>query len=111
MDTYGPKDALTLLLTAEGLIFAALGIGVAAAHRRIGQGFGWLPFIVSLLAVGVVALIAVGASSAWSNIYDASAGAPEATKLEVQGIALIVAIIAQPVLALAYVVWIYLRSR
>lgn len=111
MDTYGPKDALTLLLTAEGLMFAALGIGVAAAQRRIGQGFGWLPFIVSLLAVGVVALIAVGAGSAWSNIYEASAGAPEATKLEVQGIAILVAIIAQPVLALAYVVWIYLRSR
>jgi hypothetical protein len=110
MDTYGAKDALTLLLTAEGLIFAALSIGVATARREIGQTFAWPAFVASLLAVGVVALVAVGAGNAWSHIYEASPGAAEASKLEIEGIALIVAIAAQPVLALAFVLWIFLRS-
>jgi hypothetical protein len=111
MDAYGPKDALTLLLTAEGLIFAALSIGVATARREIGQTFAWLPFGVSLVGVAVIALVAVGAGSAWSHIYEAHPGAPEATPLEVQGVALLTAIAAQPALALAFVVWIFVRSR
>lgn len=110
MDAYGPSDALTLLLTVEGLLFTALSIGVATARREISQTFAWPPFIVSVGAVAVISLVAIGAGSAWSHIYEARPGAAEATSLEVQGVALIVAIWAQPVLALAFVLWIFLRS-
>jgi uncharacterized integral membrane protein len=111
MDTYGAKDALTLLLTVEGLLFAALSIGVATARRELGQVRSRVPFVISLTAVGVITLVAVGACSAWSHIYETHPGAAEATNLEVEGIALIAAIVAQPVLALAFVLWIFLRSR
>jgi hypothetical protein len=110
MDTYGAKDALTLLLTVEGLLFAALSIGAATARRELGQTRSHIPFVVSLTAVGVIALVAAGAISAWSHIYEASPGATEATNLEISGIALIAAIVAQPLIALAFVLWIFLRS-
>jgi len=110
MDTYGPTDALTLLLTVEGLLFAALSIGVATAQRQLGEVRSWVPLTLSLTAVGVILLVAIGASSAWSHIYEAHRGAPDATNLEVEGIALIAAVVAQPLLALAFVLWIFLRS-
>jgi hypothetical protein len=100
MDAYGPTDALTLLLTVEGLLFAALSIGVAVARPQLGEVQTWIPFGLSLAAAVVIALVAVGAWSAWSHIYEAKAGAPDAAKLEVQGIALAGAIVAQPLFAL-----------
>lgn len=110
MGLYGAKDALTLLLTVEGLLFAALSIGVATARRELGQARSRVPLILSLSAISVILLVAIGACSAWSHIYETHAGAPEATDLEIEGIALLAAIVAQPVLALAFVLWIFLRS-
>ncbi len=110
MSAYGPTDALTLLLTVEGLLFAALSIGVATAQRQLGETRSRWPLIMSLTAVGVILLVAVGACSAWSHIYETHAGAPDATDLEIEGIALIAAIVAQPLLALAFVLWIFRRS-
>jgi len=110
MRTYGPTDALTLLLTVEGLLFAALSIGVATAQRQLGQTRSPFPLVVSLVVVLVIALVAAGATSAWSHIYETHPGAADATDLEIEGIALIAAIVAQPFIALAYVLWIFLRS-
>ena len=110
MDAYGPKDALTLLLTVEGLLFATLSIGVATARRELGQVRSSVPFAISLAVVGVILLVAVGACGAWFHIYEARTGSPEATNLEVQGVSLIAAIVAQPLLALAFVLWIFKRS-
>jgi hypothetical protein len=107
---YGPADALTLLLTVEGLLFAALGIGVGTAQRELGQTRSPIPLVISLIAVVVILLVAVGACSAWSHIYETHAGAADATNLGIEGIALLAAIVVQPVLALAYVLWIFLRS-
>ncbi|MGO9319683.1 MAG: hypothetical protein ACLQBY_02605 [Solirubrobacteraceae bacterium] len=108
MDAYGPKDALTLLITVEGLLFAALSIGVASARKKLGEVQGPGAFILSLAAFVVIALVAVGAWSAWSDIYEAKAGVPEATNLEIEGIALAVAIVAQPIFA--FVIALFART-
>ena len=66
----GPTDALTLLLTVESLLIAALAIGVSLATPRSG---GSPPFIargtLALIIAVVITLVGIGAAAAWIVAY------------------------------------------
>jgi hypothetical protein len=99
-----PGDLLTLLMTAEGLLFAALAIGVSL--QALGEG-NYLPkFIKKGQLSGwifvVITGVAIGAASAWYDVFGDTFKHSDAGAL-MQSLALAAAIAAQPILGL--VIW------
>lgn len=95
-------DLVAAFLTAEGLLFAALALVVAL--RGLPEGTYLPKFIRSGGLSGaislVIGLVAVGAGTAWYDIYGAgfpASGFP----LLAQSVALAVAISAPPLMACA----------
>lgn len=95
-------NALAALLTTEGLLFAALGL---AANVSIpgGRRIRRLPVrgqILGGIAVGALVIVAIGAAAAWLKLFVCD------FPTELPGIlialALIVAIVVQPVLAILF---------
>jgi hypothetical protein len=93
------SDALAYLLTTETLLFAALGLAAnlsAPGGRRVRR----LPVRGELLggaAVGALVVVALGAGAAWSEIF--LCDFPSDLSRILIAVALIVAIVVQPVLA------------
>lgn len=93
-----------MLLTAEGLLFATLAVGVTL--QTLGPGAylprfiknGGLAFWIAL----TIAAIAVGAGSAWWTIYAQSFPQQLIGPLA-ESVGLAMAIVAHPILA--FVVW------
>jgi hypothetical protein len=92
-------NALATLLTTESLLFAALGLAAtfsAVGGRRLRK----LPVSGGALggsAVLVLAIVAVGAVAAWSKIF--LCPFPRAMGDIVIAVALLLAIVAQPAIA------------
>lgn len=101
-------DLLAILLTAEGLLFAALAVGVTLQTLTEGNYLppfvkkGWLAFSIA----SVTTLVAVGAGATWWRIF--SEDCPEWFVPFAGAAALAVAIVAQPVLA--FVIWLGMRK-
>jgi len=91
----GPADALTLLLTVESLLLAALAAAVAlmgpqaAGGRPIAVGGG-----LAALIAAAITMVAVGAGAAWSSLYITPG--PRGLTAWIEAIALAVGIIAGP---------------
>ena len=113
---YGPlptqpiagKDLLGLLLTAEGLLFAALAVSVALQTLAPGTYLpkfvnnGGLAFYIFI----TVAAVAVGAGATWWRLYGDHL--PASFDLLAGPIAIAVAIVAQPVLSLQ--IWLGIKG-
>jgi hypothetical protein len=92
------KDLLSLLLTAEGLLFAALAVSVTL--QTIAPGTYLPPFInKGGLAFGIflaVGAVAVGAGATWWQLY--AKGFPQDFFAPLAAsLAIAVAIVAQPI--------------
>lgn len=100
-NTMSPVDALTILLTAESLLLAVVGIAVTFAITP-GSRVRWLPVPLSVVAFGAVAVLAlagVGAGFAWAAIY--LPHFPHPGQDRVIAIAILSTISMEPLLALA----------
>lgn len=96
---FTPEEALGTLLTAEGLLLAALSIVLALAAPS-GRRVLDLPVratTVASLAVGLLVVMAFGATLAWGKIYWSSF--PADFPGRIIAIVILVAVLAQPVLA------------
>lgn len=93
-------SALGSLLTTETLLFAALGLAAnlsAPGGRRVRR----LPVrgeLIGGVAVGALVVVALGAAAAWSEIF--LSDLPSELSEILIAVALIVAIVVQPVLAI-----------
>jgi hypothetical protein len=98
-ETFSEANALAVLLTTEGLLFAAFSFAItlARATDRV-RTYPRLGFVVAGAAVGLLSLVAVGVILAWWRIFVFDGWQ---TGLAMQMVALIIlgAAIAQPVLA------------
>lgn len=99
-----PKDALTVLLTTESLLFAAFGISITLAQET---DEGRHPFVAKGRLAIVIALIitcvATGAATAWWDVF--SPKWPTTWREEVQAGGIGAGIIGQPMLAW-FIVWL-----
>src|SRR5689334_10793382 len=91
-------NALSTLLTTEGLLFAALALAVnlLTPSRRPPK----LPVpakLIGYFAAGVLVVVAIGAAFAWGQIY--TGGHLRDFSSVVEAGSMLVAIAAQPVLA------------
>lgn len=92
-------NALGALLTTEGLLFAALGLAAnlsTAGGRRVRR----LPVsgqVLGGVAVGALVIVALGATAAWLKVF--ASDFPSELSGVVIAVALIVAIVVQPTLA------------
>ncbi len=93
------SGALTALLTTESLLFAALNLA-ASLSTPGGRRIRRLPLpgrVIGGGAVGALILVAVGALAAWAELF--LCDFPTALSGILIAVALLVAIVAQPVLA------------
>ena len=102
-------DLLAVLITAEGLLFAALAVGVTLQTLAPGTFLpafvkkGWLAFSIFLVTL----LVATGAGATWWQIYAHDFPQPWFASLA-GPVALGAAIVAQPILAFG--IWLGMRS-
>jgi hypothetical protein len=95
----GYGDALTILLTAESLLLAALGLAIVAAvpnGRRI-PNLPVSPFALGLGAVAAILIAAIGSGAAWWEIFIVQ-GTQGAAPTLISG-SILVTIIAEPIIA------------
>jgi hypothetical protein len=63
-------DALTVLLTAESLLFAAFAVGAALSEKtEFGRPLPTTGELFGKLVFAAIALVAVGGLAAWSDAY------------------------------------------
>lgn len=94
-----PSDALTLLLTVEGLLFATLAVVAGLAAIRTQKRTGLLaPRVLGGLVTAVIALLALAAVIAWGQIY--LNNFPSDFLSRTIAVILLVAIVVQPFLAI-----------
>jgi hypothetical protein len=99
-DQFTLANALATLLTTESLLFAALALA-ANLSTPGGRSIRNLPVpgeALGAAAVAVLVLVAVGAVTAWGKIF--LSDLPGSADEIVICVALLVAIVAQPVLAI-----------
>ena len=104
-NSFGPAEALTILLTVEGLLLAALSISSAlAGETKSGRQLVSSAFRFGLLTAMVISAVALGAASAWSQLFEGRLSDGWAF---LPSLALAIGIVAQPLFAL----WIALSLR
>lgn len=94
-------QALSTLLAVEGFLLAAisLSISLSAPNQARPMSFGWLkPAHMARVAACILVFVALGALAAWSSIFTGGSFGGF-TRLLVAA-ALLVALVAQPLLAL-----------
>jgi hypothetical protein len=98
---------LALLLTTEGLLFAALTVGVSlSASSMFGPPTVVPPAALAFIAAGLIALVGAAAVLAWSDLFLGS-GWPSGWNGPLEALALLFAIVAQPLVALLIAVGIW----
>jgi hypothetical protein len=102
--TFSAADSLTLLLTAESLLFAAFGIVLlivrpAAGGANVPPNVAWA---VAILVGAVLAFVSIGAALAWWQLFvDAW---PCSALRGIQAIAAAAGIVVQP-MAVSVLCW------
>ncbi|MCU1497838.1 MAG: hypothetical protein JWM47_1791 [Acidimicrobiales bacterium] len=93
-------SALGTLLAAESLLYAAFSVA-ASARSSTGKvlTFPQLGTKVNVIAVSALFLIALGAATAWFDLY-IEPGFPQDGSERTIGLVLAIAVLIQPILAL-----------
>jgi hypothetical protein len=100
------ESLMTALLTAEGLIFAAMSFSVGlTATDAFGSKTAVSPGALAYVATFVLAVIAVGAVLAWTDVL-AGDQWPSGANGQIEALVLLFAILAQPILALVVAIGI-----
>jgi hypothetical protein len=98
---------LSLLLTTEGLLFAALTVGVSLSARAKFAPPTVVPApVLAFIAAGVIATVGAAAVLAWTDLF-LGGHWPLGWNGRLEAIALLVAIAAQPLIALLIAVGIW----
>ncbi len=91
---------LPILLTTEGLLFAALSISVGlAARSTFGPRTVLPPAALAYVAAVVLATVAAAAVLAWTDLFGGDCW-PGGWNLRLESLALLFAIVVQPLIAL-----------
>jgi len=97
-------NLLTALLTTESLVFAAISVSVSVGGK---EAFGLRPFppaaVLVVLAALTISFVGFGAALSWVDLF-AGHRWPSGTDAQVGVIALLLAILVQPVFAIAVAV-------
>ena len=98
---------LPLLLTTEGLLFAALTIGVSLSTSTVfAPKTVVAPAVLACVAASVLLIVAAAAVLAWTDLFLASDW-PHGWNGRFEAIALLFAIVAQPLIAILVAVGIW----
>lgn len=98
---------LMLLLSTEGLLFAALTVSVSlAASSTFGPRTVVAPEALAFIATGILAIVGAAAALAWTDLFVGS-NWPSGWNSRFETIALLFAIVAQPLVALLIAVGIW----
>jgi hypothetical protein len=98
---------LSLLLTTESLLFAALTVSLSlAATSTFGSRTVVSPVALGFVAAAVLAVIGIAAVLAWTDLF-ALGSWPAGWNVRVEATALLVAILAQPVIAFVIAVGVW----
>ncbi len=63
-------DMMTILLTAEGLLFAALGATVSlSSESRAGRQLLTSPLTFAVVLAAITTAVAVGAAASWVELF------------------------------------------
>jgi len=93
-------NLLPVFLTTEGLLFAALTVGVSlTASSTFGHRPAVSPAVLAFVAAGVLTVVAIAAGLAWTDRFTGSTW-PADWSGRFQATALLFAIAVQPVVAL-----------
>ncbi len=95
------SDVFIALVTAEGLLFAALAVSasIAGSEGTFGPKTLGKPWMLAAVATVLLLVVAVGAVLAWADLFTGSNWSTSSDRIG-EAIALLVAIAAQPVVAL-----------
>jgi hypothetical protein len=100
---------LSMLLTTEGLLFAALTIGVSLATGSMhGSRTIVRPAALAASAAIVLGVLGTAAVAAWSDLF-LGANWPDGWNHRLEAGALLVAIVAQPLIALVITIGVWRR--
>ena len=106
-DGFTRAGLLSALLTTEGLLFAALSISVSlSGASTFGPKAVVRPVILAFIAAGVLATVAVAGVLAWTDLFLGDHW-PASANVRLEVIALLFAIVAQPLIALILAVGIW----
>lgn len=100
-ELFSAGQALGTLLAVEGFLLAAisLAINLAAPNQERARSFGrFEPIHLAQGAAIVLGIVAVGAGAAWMEIF--TGGHFAGIRRLIVAVALLIALIAQPVLAI-----------
>lgn len=98
-----------MLLTTEGLLFAALTIGLSlAAGSTHGSRTVVRPAALAATAALVLGILGVAAVAAWSDLF-LGASWPDGWNRRLGAAALLLAIVAQPLIALVITMGLWRR--
>jgi hypothetical protein len=98
---------LSLLLTTEGLLFAALTVSVSlSASSTFGPRTSISPATLAFIAAAVLAIVAAAALLAWTDLFLGN-NWPEGWNGRLEVLVLLFAIVAQPLIALVIAVGIW----
>jgi hypothetical protein len=106
-DTFTKGNMLSALLTTEGLLFAALSISVSlSGSSTFGPKTIIPPTALAFVAAGILSVVAIAAGFAWVDLF-AGDKWPAGSDARVEALALLFAIVAQPVIALVIALGIW----
>ncbi len=100
---------LSLLLTTESLLFAALAVAVTLSGSSVFGASTWgPPWVLAFIATAVLGVVAAAAVLAWTDLFLAH-NWPTGWNSRIEALALLFAIVAQPLVALVVAVGIWLE--
>lgn len=107
MTGFTKAGLLSALLTTEGLLFAALSISVSlSGSSTFGPKTIVRPVTLAFMAAGVLAVVATAAALTWTDLFVGDRW-PGGWNSRLEALALIFAIVAQPLIALVLAVGIW----
>lgn len=97
--SFNAGNALSTLLTVESFLFGALNVGVAlSAGSALGRRMPISPAGLAAASTALVCVLAVGAGSAWWDIYS---DWPDSLTGAIQAVCIAIGIVAQPCFSVA----------
>lgn len=98
---YTKVGTLQLLVTVQGLLFAAIGAAFGlTGQSTLGRAFSIRPHKIAAGAAVLLGLIGAGATLAWVDLFG-GCGWPDRWVVRIEVSLLLAAIVMQPVLAVA----------
>lgn len=93
------SDVLIALITAEGLLFAALSVSASiAGSSEFGPKTLGPDWLLSALAAVLLILIAFATVLAWADVFAGSSWSTSSDRV-IEALGLLLAIVSQPVIA------------